>query len=467
MLTNLSRQVFLRSGPVVKSIADPLAGLMPPSIRFGGSSYDRWSRIAVMHPSHEQEAAAKRSELLMEVLCSALLGSEFYKPYQHLAPRITQQSTYEILKRLPVISRNELSQHPERMIATKLADVDLASTSGSSGKPIRFYLPKNRRSAEWAFMVKAWNQACGYALGDWRALMRGLEFKDSKPWRVSNAFSELRLSPFHMTHENLLLFQRLIAARSIRYLHGYPSAIDMLARSVIAARDPHKISTLIKAVLLISQPVTQDQRKAIAEAFPSARIVAQYGLTERTAFALERVDEPGVYDVNPMYSTVEVLDDNDRPVAAGQRGRIIGTSHINTAAPIIRYDSGDTATVVSIDGEWPSGRYVLTDIQPRREDSSVVGRDGRQADTAALNLHSTEFSKVAKYQFVQMAPGVVKLLLVPTELSATAVMPTVAKQFASKLGNAFELSFEVRDEVIIPKSGKRRLVIDKDELTKK
>ena len=35
-----------------------------------------------MHPSHEQEAAAKRSELLMEVLCSALLGSEFYKPYQ-------------------------------------------------------------------------------------------------------------------------------------------------------------------------------------------------------------------------------------------------------------------------------------------------------------------------------------------------------------------------------------------------
>ena len=81
--------------------------------------------------------------------------------------------------RLPIISRDELSQHPERMIATKLSDVDLASTSGSSGKPVRFYLPKNRRSAEWAFMVKAWNQACGYALGDWRALMRGLEFKDS------------------------------------------------------------------------------------------------------------------------------------------------------------------------------------------------------------------------------------------------------------------------------------------------
>jgi hypothetical protein len=112
-------------------------------------------------------------------------------------------------------------------------------------------------------------------------------------------------------------------------------------------------------------------------------------------------------------------------------------------------------------------RYVLADIQPRREDSSVVGRDGRQAHVVALNLHSTEFSKVAEYQFVQMAPGVVKLLLVPTERSAAAVMPTVAKQFASKLGNAFEFSFEVRDEVIVPKSGKRRLVIDKDELTEK
>jgi phenylacetate-CoA ligase len=467
MLVNFGRQIFLRSGPVVKSVADPVAGLMPPSIRMGGSSYNHWSRIAVMPMSHEQEAAATRAELLMSVIGSALRGSEFYRPYQHLAPGITRQSVYETLAALPVISRDDLSRHPERMIATKLSDVDLASTSGSSGKPVRFYLPKNRRPAEWAFMVQAWNQACGYRLGDWRALMRGLEFSDSQPWRVSKAFSELRLSPFHLTFENLLIFQRLIAARSIRYLHGYPSALDTLARSVIAARDPYGLSALIKGVLLISQPVTQDQRQAIGEAFPSARIVVQYGLSERTAFALERMDESGVYDVNPMYSTVEVLDDNDRPVAAGQRGRIIGTSHLNTAAPIIRYDSGDTATVISADGEWPSCRYVLADIQPRREDSSIVGRDGRQAHVVALNLHSPEFSKVAEYQFVQLTPGAVKLLLVPTERSAATVMPAVAEQFASKLGNAFDLSFEVRDKVITPRSGKRRLVIAEDELTEK
>jgi phenylacetate-CoA ligase len=234
---------------------------------------------------------------------------------------------------LPVISRDELSRHPERMVATKLSDVDLASTSGSSGKPVRFYLPKSRRSAEWAFMVQAWDQACGYKLGDWRALMRGLEFKDSKPWRVSNAFSELRLSPFHLTPGNLLVFQRLIAARSIRYLHGYPSAIDALARSVIASRDPNQLSGLIQGVLLISQPVTQDQRQAIAEAFPSARIVVQYGLTERTAFALERMGEPGVYDVNPMYSTVEILDDGE-----GSSARATSTRprRLSGMTPVIR-----------------------------------------------------------------------------------------------------------------------------------
>src|ERR1700744_6324528 len=467
MLINFGRQIFLRSGPFVKSIADPVAGLMPPSVRFGGSSYNHWSRVAAMDSSHEQEAAAKRAELLMDFIVSALLGSEFSQPYRHLSQRLTRQSVYETLTALPVISRGDLSRHPERMIAPKLSDVDLASTGGSSGQPVRFYLPKNRRPAEWAFMVQAWGQACGYGLGDWRALMRGLEFKDSQPWRVSRAFSELRLSPFHLTAGNLLIFHRLIAARAFRYLHGYPSAIDTLARSVIAARDPHKLSASIKGVLLISHPVTQDQRQAIGEAFPSAPIVVQYGLSERTAFALERTDGSGVYDVNPMYSTVEILDDSDRPVAAGQRGRIIGTSHINTSAPIIRYDYGDTATVISMDGKWPSCRYVLADIQPRREDSAVVGRDGRQAHVVALNLHSPEFSKVAEYQFVHLSPGAVKLLLVPTERSAAAVMPAVAKQFASKLGNAFDLSFEIRDEVIMPKSGKRRLVITEDELTEK
>src|ERR1700753_4127627 len=86
-----------------------------------------------------------------------------------------------------------------------------------------------------------------------------------------------------------------------------------------------------------SRAVTQDQRQAIGEAFPSARIVVQYGLSERTAFALERTDGSGVYDVNPMYSTVEILDDSDRPGAAGQRGRVIGTRHNNKTAPIFRY----------------------------------------------------------------------------------------------------------------------------------
>jgi hypothetical protein len=45
-----------------------LTNLVPPSVRFGGSSCNHWSQMAAVRPGHKQEAAAKRSDLLMKLL---------------------------------------------------------------------------------------------------------------------------------------------------------------------------------------------------------------------------------------------------------------------------------------------------------------------------------------------------------------------------------------------------------------
>lgn len=464
MILDRLQEALLEAGPFAQLAVDPVAGLLPPKMRFGGATYDTWRQVAELGRSRTPEADRRRAELLCAVLRTAVERSAFYAERTDLAVReISLATVWDCLSSFPIITRDDLASRPNELLAVSGSEVDLVTTSGSSGKPVRFYLPKNRRPAEWAFMVNAWYSATGYQLGDWRAVLRGLEFDDARPFRLSRAFSELRLSPFHMTPEWLLEYQRMIAEKHIRFVHGYPSAIDTLARSVLASGDQHRLGDQVHGVLLIGNPVTAEQRTVIARAFPLAGICVQYGLTERVAFAVERPSESGIYDVQPMYSTVEVLDEDNEPVGPGGRGRVIGTSHTNLAAPIIRYDTGDTATVVALDGVWPSARYLLTDIEPRRADCMLTGRDGRQVDTAAVNLYSTEFSHVSEYQFVQSVPGVVTIILVPVDRDSLPLMEAVGAQFAAKMGGAFDVTCEVRDNAVIPSSGKRRLVVSQQE----
>jgi phenylacetate-coenzyme A ligase PaaK-like adenylate-forming protein len=61
---------------------------------------------------------------------------------------------------------------------------------------------------------------------------------------------------------------------------------------------------------------------------------------------------------------VEVLDEEGRPCAPGETGRVVATSLNNFAMPLIRYETGDTAEVGA---PCPCGRGlpVLTRIMGR------------------------------------------------------------------------------------------------------
>jgi hypothetical protein len=60
---------------------------------------------------------------------------------------------------------------------------------------------------------------------------------------------------------------------------------------------------------------------------------------------------------------VEVLDDQNQPVAAGSRGDVVVTQFDALAAPIIRYRVGDQATYLG----WDGGRLLLCGIERAAE----------------------------------------------------------------------------------------------------
>ena len=76
-------------------------------------------------------------------------------------------------------------------------ELDTGSTGGSSGKPVKFYLDRNRSPIEYAFVHDAWSRA-GFRAGDPRCVFRGVELSnaDKTHMQYDPALAELRCSVF-------------------------------------------------------------------------------------------------------------------------------------------------------------------------------------------------------------------------------------------------------------------------------
>lgn len=87
-------------------------------------------------------------------------------------------------------------------------------------------------------------------------------------------------------------------------------------------------------------------------------ILDLYALTEAGIVAL---GTPQGHTVLPHDLYVEILDEHDQPLPLGQRGEIVLTGGRNPFLPLLRYRTGDFASLA-----WHDGRTVLVELEGRK-----------------------------------------------------------------------------------------------------
>jgi phenylacetate-CoA ligase len=97
-------------------------------------------------------------------------------------------------------------------------------------------------------------------------------------------------------------------------------------------------------------------RERIEAAF-GARAYDLPGLTEIAAWGFECEARSGITHVHEDYCYPEVLDEQDRPVATGERGELVFTSLYRKAMPLIRYRTRDVVQLA--DRACPCGRTFV------------------------------------------------------------------------------------------------------------
>jgi phenylacetate-CoA ligase len=279
--------------------------------------------------------------------------------------------TPENLADLPLMSKHDLrEQYPFGLLAVPRPDlVRLHASSGTGGKPTLVgYTAADL--ATWSELMArcltlagvrpgmTLHNANGYGL-----FTGGLGFQQGA--------ERLGVTVIPVSGGASARQAMLLADLGGDVLASTPSYALVIAAALAGAGARHRLTL----GLFGAEPWGERMRAEIETALPGLRAVSFYGLSEMfgPGVAAECLDERDGLHVHEDHFLAEVVDPaSGRPLPAGTEGELVLTSLSAEALPLIRYRTGDIATLDV--RPCPCGRTTarLKNLRGRRDDMLII-----------------------------------------------------------------------------------------------
>ena len=243
----------------------------------------------------------------------------------------------------PFIEKAQLRDRPDAYQVRGAIRVD-ASTSGSSGLPVRLQRSLRCIASEQAFLDSLLTEQQLTFHTARVARLRADRIKSvndrEPPYGVESADGRLmKLSPNHLGPDTAQWFCDALRRFAPDLLYTNPSHVEKLAAFV----RENDLTLPIPLVVTTSETLDSNGRALIEEAF-GATVIDYYGQAERVVFAAASPDDG--YYFNPAYGRVELFPDDHVAAPPGYRAfDIVGTGFWNDATPLVRFRTDDYALV--------------------------------------------------------------------------------------------------------------------------
>jgi phenylacetate-CoA ligase len=435
--------------------------LVPIEYRLGGKNFIHMYNLLKESESWSIEKLKEYQKIqLQHLLTHAIKHVSFYSDI-----KLTSSDPFKNLEKFPIIEKDIVKNNIKKFRANNIYEKYTyhVSTGGTSGSTMEFNLDNSTFGKEWAFGMTGWRRV-GFMPGDKVVSFRGAEFKSANKgiyWQDNPIYNMLEMSPFNMSEENLSKYVKKIKKFKPKYLHGYPSAISILAKYV--EREVENFPP-IKAVLAISENIYPGQRELIENTF-NTRFFSFYGMSEKVIMAPE-CEYDNRYHAFPEYGITEIVDKYGNPVSKGERGELVGTGFLNYCMPFIRYRTGDYAVLSEQSCKCKRNHLILENLIGRWSQELVVDKNEALISMTALNLHSDVFSKVHRYQFHQKKFGELILKVIPKNNFSDKDKEKIFVAFHKKVGNNLQLFVEEVEKIDLTQRGKSKLLIQELEISK-
>lgn len=297
----------------------------------------------------------------------------------------------------------------------------VSHTSGSQGQPLLLLQSKDNIELLFALQASRGNhkpvgvsEAIKHIVSP--ARLAAVIFKPGF-YASSSAFSYMPAGAKHYLEVQIFcandedLPEKLAEFRPT-HLTAYSSMLHEVARHIESGRISLKPE--LEEVVNISERLMPEAREHYAELF-GAPVLDNYSMGE-CLFLTNGCPTAGGMHVNADWSILEVVDEKNRPVPAGEKGaKVLVTNLANYVQPIIRYEIGDIITMATEPCDCGSNLPLIKCVDGRDSDVFEI-----KTESGARTLQPTIFQlalgrmlDVREYQIIQEDNTRFRILLEP------------------------------------------------------
>lgn len=348
------------------------------------------------------------------------------------------------LEQLPVVSKSIMRQEGiDRFAAEHFPEGQrrTSRSSGSTGEPFSFYTSRLSDSVNTAAKLRTWQQA-GYRLGD-RYLKIANGARHGRLKKLQDRINNCIYVSFYSVDDSVLkdILDQIERSRPT-IIRSYPAPLHLLAQY----RNSHGgYRHRPRHVMTTGSTLPAAYREEVERAF-GCDVIDSYSC-EGTPNTYETTAHDG-YTVCGYYGVIEVLDNDNRPVADGI-GRVVSTDLWNLAHPFIRYDTQD---LVEVHG----GRIVR--IMGRECESVVDGGGHRYTVHNFSHYFLHEIQGITAYQVIRRRDGGITFRLVVNDQYTPATGRNTISHWQERLG--VPVGIDLVDEIPLMQNNKRLTIVN-------
>ena len=426
--------------------------------RFGKPFRTALAELQARDESSEEQVRDYQERRLRGIVSWASRTVPFYRElFQKEGVDPASIRSIEDLARLPAVDKQTVRARTADFVSEEVPRRSHipGHTAGTTGTALA--LVHTQEALGWQYAA-VWRQRGWWSLhlGDRFAAFGGQQivpFEQEEPpfWRNDVARNRTLFSLYHMSPKHLIDYARELMRPGYQFWQGYPSSIALVAHYLLD-HDLELGAAAPKAVFTSSETLLEGQRSRIEQA-TGASVVDHYANAE-LCVAVSQCPQ-GSYHIDTELCALEI--DPIEETEDWVRGEVIATGFSNRAMPLLRYRTGDVATLRK-KGGCPCGRRrpLLDRIDGRIEDY-VITPDGRRVGRMDHIFKST--LEVREAQIYQPAVRQLVVRIVPGTGWGADVERRLDHELQSRLGKTMEISYELHDVLPRGEHGKFRAVI--------
>lgn len=348
------------------------------------------------------------------------------------------------LSKLPLLTKQDVRENWDEIALPNTPNSFYSVTSGSTGTALTVVQTIEFERHQWAVWERD-RKTHGVGIDTWMGWFGGkpiVSKSQSKPpyWRTCYPLKQVMFSISHLNDKTVFDYFSKIKSSKLPWLHGYPSQLSLLASLI----KKHELGELpdLKLVSIGSESLLPHQKKLLEEVL-KVPVRQCYGLAEGVAAITE--DKDGELMPNQDFAYMELV-----PLENGgeYEKRIVGTNYNNFSFPLIRYFTGDVATV-------DAGQNISS-IDGRVDDYICIP-DGTKIGRLYQMFKAT--NNISEAQVYQPDLTSVVLRIVKSVGYSQKDEDLVLKDANERFGDKLQVRIEYLDSIPKTRTGKLRLVV--------